>query len=273
MQGLARVRLIAAGLAGLLSAIGAGQVAWAGPSPHMTTGHWVGFAQSVDDPNIRDQFTMDVSSQSKRRFSADICGMIIDGCTPVQGTIAESGHLSVVGRSSPAQILKVEGTSHGLTSALPGEFDPCVFEGHFTIALADGSHHNGNLVAVHQVPDADAPSFAGERFGRTSNGDTAHATLSQDGRGAITGLLELTDPSGAARAFRLNGQAFGDSTHGGFLLVGGARDALIAIAISGPDNRGAAGSYVMLKEVDPAPGKPSAVVRGSITLSAEVPAP
>jgi len=271
MQRVTQGRVIAL-LVGLLSIIGTGHAAWAGPSPHMTTGHWVGFAQSVDDPNIRDQFTIDVSSQSNRRFDGDICGMIIDGCAPVQGRLADSGHLTIVGRSSQIQMLKVEGTSHGLTSTLPGELDPCILEGRFTIVLADGSHHHGNLVAVHQVADTAAPSFAGERFGRTSNGETAHATLNQDRNGALIGRLELTDPSGAGRIFSLLGQAF-SSGGGGILLVGGADDALIAIGAIAPDNRSTAGSYVMFKEVDPSPGKPAAVQRGSITLSAEVPAP
>jgi hypothetical protein len=263
-------------LAAVLVTTGLAPSAWASPTPHMTTGNWQGFLQGVDDPNIRDGFTMTISSQVGRRFDGDVCGMIIDGCTPIEGTISSSSEIAIVGRGSQVQRLTIEGSSRAFAENLAGELDPCILEGRFGIVLRDGTRHDGDVVAVHVPPDTpDAPSFAGERFGSTSNGGAVQATLSQDG-GDLTGRLTLTESRGTAHAFSLVGTAFSDASGDGVLLVGSADDALIAIGAIAPDERGGAGelggSYVMLKEVDPAPGH-ARIERGSITLSIESPGP
>lgn len=242
------------------------------PTPHMATGHWAGFFRSVDNPDFRGALTLDVASQRGRRFTGEIRGFIIDGGVPVQGTMSASGQVSITGRSPQVRNLQIQGSSP-FAESQAGEFEPCILVGRFGIILADGSNHRGNVVAVHQVPDADAPSFAGGWSGTSSNRASVNGTLSQADLGTMTGRLGWGNPPDGERDFGVVGQAFGDASGGGVMVVGSAGDALIAMLLTGtPTRTGAgvlAGDYVMFKEVDPA-GRTN-VERGSINLAAVIP--
>jgi hypothetical protein len=195
-------------------------VAQARPQPHDATGHWAGFFRSVDNPDIRGGLSLDVSSQEERRFVGELS--LSPGPTvPVEGTIAESGEMGMVGRSAEVDNLTIEGRSCAF--AEQAGLNPCCFEGRFAVTMADGSRQRGDVVAVHQTGPRPS-SLIGQWFGSASAPDGADisvdATFSQDSTGAISGTLTWETPHGD-RVFFVE-SAFGPN--GEFVLVGGESD-------------------------------------------------
>ncbi len=202
------------------AAIIIGPAAHSGPEPHSYVGHWGGFSRSVGNPDIRGPMTLDVSSQRGRTFAGDVC-LPPGPCTPVRGSIAESGRISMTGRSSAVRNLVIE-------AGTPRGYIPCVFVGRYSVTFADGTRDSGHVAAVHQVPNAEAPSFAGDWTGRSTDprgGDPipVEASFSQDRSGAITGRGVR-----GGTVFDLAAQAVGDVNESGVLLASATADALLA---------------------------------------------
>jgi hypothetical protein len=245
------------------------------------TGHWIGFAHSAGDADLRGGFTLDVTSQRARRFSGEVGGVQARGGMAVVGTISRSGHLTMRGEDSSANSNWVADVER------PDD----AFGGRYK-TRSGASHDEGNVVAAHLVPDSSAPSFAGDWSGHGTsspsidNSDNnedgircnpdfdydrgidvaANGRLTQDLFGGIGGNITWRTAGDDPQTFDIAGQAFGDdgADTGGLVLVGSSDRALIVIRLHlpAPGSPDLEGSYVLLNDS----GKP-ACEDGSLTLA------
>src|SRR5438876_3086856 len=153
------------------------------------TGRWAGYFDSASNPGFRGAISIQIASQDGRRFAGEIC-LPPGPCTPVMGTISNSGEFTMTGRSSEVRSIEMHGSpfdAHaGVDSSIVGDYH---------IMRTGGSIDKGNVVVVHQAPESDVPAnLAGMWGGQATPQGTAAArpvevTFGIGRTGAITGSL------------------------------------------------------------------------------------
>src|SRR2546423_12901330 len=73
------------------------------------TGQWAGYFDSASNPGFRGALSIQIASQDGRRFAGEIC-LPPGQCTPVMGTISNSGEFTMTGRSSEVQSIEMHGS-------------------------------------------------------------------------------------------------------------------------------------------------------------------
>jgi len=153
MRGMWRAMALALA-GGLLAMVPAGP-AWAprecGHCGPAVLGMWDGSYQGVGNPTDRGSLALEVTSQQGRRFGGTLTGLGGPDTIPVEGTVARSGQLSLVGRDQGEHVV-VQGEV--VDPDQGGIGNPDIFEGRFALTGPGGTE--GDLVLVH------ATGFPGE---------------------------------------------------------------------------------------------------------------
>lgn len=157
------------------------------------TGRWAGYFDSFGarfgTAGVRGALSIQISSQDGRRFAGEIC-FSSASCTPVMGTVAESGEMTMTGRSAGVQSVEIHGSPFERSTAIVS-----TIVGRYSIMRTHGSLEQGNVVVVHQVSQDGPPAdVAGMWGGHATPEGTAAARpvvtiLETDRTGAITGSL------------------------------------------------------------------------------------
>ena len=153
------------------------------------TGRWSGYFDRFDTRGVSGAVSILISSQDGRRLAGEICFPPAP-CTPVAGTIAQSGEITMTGRSAEVQNIEVHGSPFdrrtGFVSTIVGDYH---------VARAEGADEQGRLFLVHQASEGGlAADVAGAWGGQGTPLGTAAARpveliLEVDRVGAITGRL------------------------------------------------------------------------------------
>jgi hypothetical protein len=231
-----RQLMILVALAAALAPAVLAERAWA-PRECGGCGQWAGFARSaVIGPDYTPPVSLEILSQQGRRFEGEFAGLGgPDTKTAVEGTLSESGQLSLVGRGEQGGVIVINGKATALPNPSEGGVvGPNYFQGRYELRMADGTRDRGRLVAVHQVPDPRAPSIAGswagtaQGVGNPNDGPVA-ALFTQTADGILAGRLSL-DTGERSASFELVGHAAALEGGGvGVALVGGGDDGMIII--------------------------------------------
>ena len=214
-------------------------------------GRWAGYFDSASNPGFKGALSIQISSQDGRRFAGEIC-LPPGPCTPVMGTISDSGVITMTGRSAQVRSIEMHGKpfdrNTGVDSSIVGDYH---------IVRSGGSIDRGNVAVVHQASDNDVPAhFAGMWGGQATPQGSAAAlpvevTFEIDRRGAITGSLAWAtiDPRSS-----IVGQTIRANGADQIAMVGLLDDAIVVanLAPSGSvtDLRGIDGSYGLIASVD-----------------------
>jgi len=170
----------------LLTAASMSAAAAVGQDPNVM-GRWSGYFNVTGSRVDGGAVSIQISSQDHRRFAGEIC--FGASCTPVLGTIAASGEITLTGRGAGVQNVEMHGTPFGgragVVSAIVGDYH-----------IARGANtQRGNVVIVHQAAgDGPAADVAGAWGGQATPQGIAAATpfevMLEVGRaGAVTGNL------------------------------------------------------------------------------------
>ena len=210
------------------------------------TGRWSGY---FDSASSRGAVSMQVLWQNGRRFGADVC-FASDPCMPANGTIAESGEMTITGRG--AMVI------HGH----PFERSTALFVAEYHLMNLTGSSDQGNVVIVHHGSRAVPPAgIAGDWGGQATPEGTAAARpvatiLEADDTGAITGRMGWT--TAEARS-QIAGQAVRAGDADEIAIVGLLDDSILAatLAPSAPqrETHRLTGTYQLLSSVRSSPAR------------------
>jgi hypothetical protein len=213
-----------AGLAALVLAAGlvAAPVARADAGPaglHDMRGHFALFTRTAGDRGIRPG-SLDITTQVGPVLigRANLTGRSV----PVTGSISATGAVTLTGLDGLSR-LSIRAQSPDL-----GGFQPCIFEGRFQVSAIGGPDtFQGDLVAVHQVPVAGAPSIGGNWAGVmiqdvSDRRTPVQATFTQTRAGALTGRMFNPQPDSPGFGLTLAGQVTigGPDTRPEYLLIG-----------------------------------------------------
>ena len=235
----------------------------AGPVVPNVTGQWSGYFDSVGNrfgtSGVRGALSSQISSQDGRRFAGEIC-FPSASCAPGMGTIAESGEITMTGRSSDVQNVEIHGSpfdrSTGIVSTIVGNY---------SIMRTPGTLERGNIVIVHHSsPDGPPADVAGMWGGQATPQGTAAARpvlaiVEADRTGAITGKFGWVQPDAQSE---IVGQVGTDQ-----IAIAGLLDGVLLVANFVPSmspTGGPAkleGSYQMI-----ANARPASIERGLIWL-------
>ena len=195
------------------------------PAPNVT-GQWAGYFDSSGDrfgtSGVRGALSIQISSQDGRRFAGEVC-FPPDPCTPVMGTIAESGEMTMTGGSSGLQHIEVHVSPFdGLAGLVNGNYH----------GMRAGALDQGNIVLVHQSPGDGVPAdVAGMWGGHATPLGTAAARpilaiIETDSTGAISGTFGWEQPEARSQ---MVGQAM--SANGAdHVAIAGLLDGVLVVA-------------------------------------------
>jgi hypothetical protein len=198
---------------------------------HDMRGHFAIFSRTVDDPGIRPG-TLDITTQVGPMLigRANLTGRSVS----VAGTISEAGAVNLTG---------LDGLSRLSIQAQPpdlGGILPCVFEGRFQLSAIGGPDtFQGDLVAVHQVPAAGAPSIGGDWAGVmiqdvNDRRTPVRASFTQTRTGALTGRMFNPQPDPPGFQLTLAGQVTIDDPdiRPAYLLIGASPEFLATAVLT-----------------------------------------
>jgi hypothetical protein len=158
-------------------------------------------------------------------FMVDDPNTVDDPNFHVDGTMAESGHLSATGRMGMDRLV-----IQGMTTELSeGDIIPCIFEGRWMLT-GPAMHADGALGMVHRVGDDDAMA-TGRWMGMARHADGTESELMADFR--TDGMME-------GMGMMMVGDSFFDvffdlaignpnERQGAFTLAAGGEDGIIII--------------------------------------------
>lgn len=211
---------------------------------HDMRGHFAMFTRTIGDPNVRPG-TLDITTQVGPVLTgrANLTGRPV----PVAGTITPAGAVNLTGLDG-LDLLTINARIPDLTD---GGIVPCILEGRFRISSLTGAGAQGDLVAVHQVPDSGAPSLGGDYSGvmiqDVNDRTPVEARIDQSPTGALTGRMFSPQPDPPGLQLTIAGQVAWDNPElrPGILLVGAGPDVLMTallhpVSIEDPDIRGPA---------------------------------
>ena len=223
-----------------------------GPDAADVTGRWSGFFDSFGDrfgtAGVRGALSIQITSQDGRRFAGEVC-FPPNPCTPLMGTIAASGQMTMTGQN-----VEIHGSPYDRSTNVS------TIVGNYNIMRAPGALEQGNVVIVHQssqgVPAADVAGMWGGHA--TPLGTAAArpilAIIETDLTGAITGTFGWEQPEARSemvgQAMRVNGA---DQ-----VAIAGLLDGVLLVAdfVSAPSPTGGPGkmdgSYQLLSNARPA---------------------
>jgi hypothetical protein len=194
------------GAAALVAMLGIAVPATAGPSePQDATGHWTVFYGAPDPRgNVTSatggKFTIEVVSQDHRRLSGVITGFGDSAPIPMQGTISDSGHLSLQAHGVDQSHLVIKGeTSYQTHTPGAKSVGELVLTGAMTDKrgpLVGGTQHE--LVAVQQPAEASLTRVEGTYEGeiRALDGGsrtTMTATFTQTRTAGLVAEVSIGD--------------------------------------------------------------------------------
>jgi hypothetical protein len=223
--------------------------ATAGPSePQDTTGHWTVFYGAPDPrgnvtPDTGGRFTIEVISQDHRGLNGVITGFGDSAPVPMQGTISDSGHLSLQAHGVDGTHIVINGETSG-QGITPGasHITPVVLVGGMTKSrgsMLGGTQHE--LVAVQEPTEASLKRVEGTYEGEIRG-------LDGGCRATMTATFTQTRTAGPAAEVSIGGERFDAAValidyfdeqkqlQTGMALVGGGDSGLILVqGTVGPD--------------------------------------